>query len=340
MGIYLGYLDFLLRVHRVAQSYYCPRKVTTYNRDFCDKSVIINQKKGEDREMNKRTIKGSKIVFTTLAGFLLLGLSIQTAAAEPVEQQALVDKARLTFDSYMRDQNMSWLHENLDQAKGLLIVPSMLKGGFIVGGSGGRGVLVVKDAKTGQWTQPGFYTLGSVTFGLQIGGEAAEVIMMVRSQKGVDKLLTTSIKLGGDVSAAAGPVGAGAKTSITADILSFARSKGAYAGANFEGAVIKTRDEWNQTYYGKPVRPIDIFVKRTVSNPGSADLRAAVAKAAYAAQQKPHAQAKGQYHVVSSGDTLSKIGKQYGISVDDLCRLNNMQKTDTIHPGQKLLVSR
>lgn len=290
--------------------------------------------------MNKRSVKLSKIVFTAVAGFLFLGLTMETAAGEASEQQILVDKARITFQSFMNDQNMSWLHENLGQAKGLLIIPSALKGGFIVGGSGGRGVLVVKDAKTGQWTQPGFYTLGSVTFGLQIGGEAAEVIMMVRSQKGIDKLLTTSFKLGGDTSVAAGPVGAGAKTTITADVLSFARSKGAYAGANFEGAVIKTRDKWNQAYYGKPIRPLDIFIKRSVSNPGSAELRREIAKAANAAQMKPVSQAKGQYHVVSSGDTLSKIGKRYGISVDELCRLNNMKKTDTIHPGQKLLVSR
>jgi lipid-binding SYLF domain-containing protein len=270
---------------------------------------------------------------------LLSGLVIRAIGAEPVEQQGLVDKARITFQGFMRDENMSWLRENLDQAKGLLIAPSVLKGGFILGGSGGRGVLVVKDAKTGKWTQPGFYTLGSVTFGLQIGGEAAEVIMMVRSQKGIDKLLTTSFKLGGDTSVAVGPVGAGAKTSITADILSFARSKGAYAGANFEGAVIKTRDEWNEAYYGKPVRPTDIFVRRSVSNPGSAELRAGVAKAVYAAQKKPVSQAEGQYHVVRSGDTLSGIGRQYGVSVDELRRLNNIGKKDYIYPGQKILVA-
>lgn len=290
--------------------------------------------------MNSKSTKMSTIVFAAVAGLVLLGLGVQMAAAEPAEQQALVDKARLTFESYMRDDNMSWLRDNLDQAKGLLIAPSVLKGGFILGGSGGRGVLVVKNEKTGQWSQPGFYTLGSVTFGLQIGGEDAELIMMVRSQKGVDKLLTTSFKLGGDTSVAAGPVGAGAKTTITADILSFARSKGAYAGANFEGAVIKTQDEWNQFYYGKAIRPTDIFVKRSVSNPGSAGLRTAVAKAVYAAEQKPRSQGEGQYYVVQSGDTLSKIGKQYGISVDELCRLNSMKKTDTIHPGQKLIVAR
>jgi lipid-binding SYLF domain-containing protein len=290
--------------------------------------------------MDKRRRNLSKIVLIAVAGFLFLGFGAQAAVAGPAEQQLLVDKADLTFKSFMSDNNMSWLRDNLDQAKGLLIAPSVLKGGFILGGSGGRGVLVVKDAKTGKWSQPGFYTMGSVTFGLQIGGEDAEVIMMVRSQKGIDKLLTTSFKLGGDTSVAVGPVGGGAKTTVTADILSFARSKGAYAGANFEGAVIKTRDEWNQIYYGKAVTPVDIFIKHTVTNPGSGELRTAVAKAAYAAQQKPRSQDEGRYHVVRSGDTLFKIGNQYGVSVDELCRLNNMKKTDTIHPGQKLLVSR
>jgi lipid-binding SYLF domain-containing protein len=293
----------------------------------------------EGSEMSKRSIKLSNIVFTAVAAILLSGLVFQGIAAEPAEQQILVDKARITFQSFMSDKNMSWLHENLDQAKGLLIAPSVLKGGFIIGGSGGRGVLIVKDEKTSKWSQPGFYTLGSVTFGLQIGGEAAEVIMMVRSQKGIDKLLTTSFKLGGDTSVAAGPVGVGAKTSITADILSFARTKGAYAGANFEGAVIKTRDEWNQAYYGKPVRPLDIFVKHTVSNPGSAELRTEIAKAAYAAQMKSVPLAE-EYYVVRSGDTLSKIGKQYGLSVDELRRLNNMGKNDLIYLGQKLLVTK
>ena len=76
--------------------------------------------------MKMRWMKLHKIAFSAVAVFLLLGLSIQTAAAEPAEQQALVDKARLTFESYMRDENMSWLRDNLDQAKGLLIAPSML----------------------------------------------------------------------------------------------------------------------------------------------------------------------------------------------------------------------
>jgi len=240
--------------------------------------------------MSKRNINLSIVLFATIISILFLGIIFQGKAAATTEQQILVDKARITFQSFMKDENMSWFHENLYQAKGLLIAPSVLKGGFIIGGSGGRGVLVIKDEKTGKWSQPGFYTIGSITFGLQIGGEASEVIMMVRSQKGIDKLLTTSVKLGGDTSVAAGPVGTGAKATVNADIISFVRTKGAYAGLNFEGAVIKTRDDWNQAYYGKPVRPLDIFAKQTVSNPGSAELRKVIAEAVSSAPKKPASQ--------------------------------------------------
>ncbi len=214
------------------------------------------------------------IVITFLSGFVL-----PAVAADPIEQQILVDKSRLTFENFMRDNNMAWLQENLNQAKGLLIIPSLLKAGFVIGGSGGSGVLIVKNDKTGKWSQPAFYTIGSGTFGLQIGGEAAEVIMMVRTQKAVDALFTSSFKLGGDTSVAVGPVGTGAKSNVVADILSFSRTKGAYAGVSLEGSVIKTKDKWNVAYYGKAVSPVDIFVKHAVSNPGSKELRERVAKA-------------------------------------------------------------
>ncbi|MBW2671634.1 MAG: lipid-binding SYLF domain-containing protein, partial [Deltaproteobacteria bacterium] len=156
----------------------------------------------------------ARILSTVIISTLILGFSMPAKAAEPVDQQGLVDKARTTFQSFMADSNMAYLKNHLREARGLLIVPSMLKAGFFVGGSGGTGALIVKNAKTGQWSQPAFYTLGSVSFGLQFGGEAAEVIMMVRTQKAVDKLLTSSFKLGGDTSIAVGPVGGGAKSNV------------------------------------------------------------------------------------------------------------------------------
>jgi lipid-binding SYLF domain-containing protein len=221
----------------------------------------------------------SNVLFALIVSFIVFGCFIKAAVAEPAEQQLLVDKARVTFDTFMKDENQTWLQENLNQAKGLIIIPSLLKAGFFIGGSGGSGVLIVKDEKTGQWSQPAFYTLGAGSLGIQFGAEAAEIIMMVRTQKAVDKLFTSSFKLGGDTSIAVGPVGTGVKSNVVADILSFSRTKGAYAGVSLEGSVIKTKDKWNEAYYGKAVSPVDIFVTRSVSNPGSESLRSSVAKA-------------------------------------------------------------
>jgi len=229
--------------------------------------------------MKKSSVGLLGILFAIIISSMVFGFFIQAAAAEPAEQQLLVDKARITFDTFMKDENQAWLQENLSQAKGLIIIPSLLKAGFFIGGSGGSGVLIVKDDKTGQWSQPAFYTLGAGSLGIQFGAEAAEVIMMVRTQKAVDALFTSSFKLGGDTSVAVGPVGTGVKSNIVADILSFTRTKGAYAGVSLEGSVIKTKDKWNEAYYGKAVSPADIIVKRSVSNPGSKALRASVAKA-------------------------------------------------------------
>jgi len=279
------------------------------------------------------------VLFAIIISAMVFGFTIPATAAEPVDQKGLVDKAHATFQSFMVDSNMAYLKDHLHEAKGLLIVPSMLKAGFWVGGSGGSGVLIVKDAKTGQWSQPAFYTLGSVSFGIQFGGEAAEVIMMVRTQKAVDKLLTSSFKLGGDASIAAGPVGGGAKSNVVADIFSFSRSKGAFAGIALDGAVVSTKDKWNNAYYGKSVTPVDILVKHSVSNPNSAKLIKAVTQSATVMQKEPMSPGKGRYYEVRQGDTLYRIAKQHGISVDELCRFNTITTNDPIHPGQKLLVA-
>jgi lipid-binding SYLF domain-containing protein len=258
----------------------------------------------EERTMKTRyRVSGIKLVSLTsvVAVGLFALLTTEATPAEPVKQQALVDKAKATFQTFMADENMSWLQEHLNETKGLLIVPSLLKGGYIIGGSGGSGVLVVRDEKTGDWSQPAFYTMGSVTFGLQIGGEAAEVIMMARTQRALDSLYASSFKLGGDTSVAAGPVGIGVKSNVVADFVSFTRSKGAYAGVSLEGAVIKIRNGWNHAYYGKEVRPVDIVVKRSVINPGSAELRAALAKAT----EKAGAHASGPSHVVYAKTTIN-----------------------------------
>ena len=203
---------------------------------------------------------------------IIAALVTPVNAEEPVKQQLLVDQARIIYKSFMIDKNMAWFREHMHKAKGFLIIPELLKGGFWVGGSGGRGVLVVKDKTTGDWSQPAFYTIGSVSLGIQFGGEKSEIIMMVFTQKGLDRLYASSFKFGGDASIAIGPVGGGAKGDVMTDFVSFVRSKGAFAGMSFEGAYVKANYDWNQAYYGKKVSPVGIIEQKLVSNPGSAEL--------------------------------------------------------------------
>jgi len=144
-------------------------------------------------------------------------------AKEPIKQQLLVDEARITFKSFMIDKDMAWFREHMHKAKGFLIIPDLLQGAWFIGGSGGRGVLIVKDKKTGDWSQPAFYTIGSLSFGIQFGGEKSEIIMMVFTQKGLDRLYSSSFKFGGDATIAVGPVGGGAKADVMTDFVCFIR---------------------------------------------------------------------------------------------------------------------
>ena len=210
---------------------------------------------------------------TILAAMLLIVAAPGAMAADKEDAQGIVDKARVTFGDFMRDDHYKWMRDHLKDAKGVLIYPQVLKAGFILGGSGGTGVLLSRDGKTGAWSNPAFYTMGSVSFGLQIGGESAEVILLVMSQKGMDSLLTSKFKLGGDASIALGPVGGGAKGDITTDFLSFAKSKGLYAGLNLDGSYIDVRESLNKAYYDKAVTPAEIIVKQSVSNTGAVPLR-------------------------------------------------------------------
>jgi len=216
---------------------------------------------------------------TILAAMLLVFAAPGAMAADQEDAQGIVDKARVTFGDFMRDDHYKWMRDHLKDAKGVLIYPQVLKAGFILGGSGGTGVLLSRDGKTGAWSNPAFYTMGSVSFGLQIGGESAEVVLLVMSQKGMDSLLTSKFKLGGDASIALGPVGGGAKGDITTDFLSFAKSKGLYAGLNLDGSYIDVRESLNKAYYGMAVTPADIIVKHSVSNKGAVPLREELKKA-------------------------------------------------------------
>ena len=223
--------------------------------------------------------------FATLRTTMLAVCATAFVAASPAalaqsEQQKLVNDALKTFNNFVRDPDMTWFQKNAGRAKGFLIAPQVAKAGFIFGGSGGRAVLIARNPKTGKFDGPAFYVLATASVGFQAGISVSEVITMVMTEKGLNSLLSTSVKLGGDASIAAGPVGAGAQGEVITDMVSFARAKGVYGGLNLDGTAVTISDEWNEAYYKKKVLPPDIIVTESVKNAAAAPLLTAVAKAA------------------------------------------------------------
>ena len=220
------------------------------------------------------------LMAAVLFGAMVAVSATPALAADAVEQQQLVDKAKLTVEAFISDPSVGPATRELkDEAKALFIVPQFLRGAFVFGGAGGSGVLIVRDEKTKQWSEPAFYTIGSASFGLQVGGDVSELVFVVRNQKGLEEFYRTDFKLGVDVSMAVGPVGGGGSAKgITADLVTYARKRGVFAGIAVDGSVIAVSDDSNAAYYGKAVRPTDIIVKQTVNNPKSSDLRNAAAK--------------------------------------------------------------
>lgn len=196
----------------------------------------------------------------------LLGLLLTPPAQAQADQRSLVTASTVTLANFLNDPGMSWLQHNIGRAKAVVIAPSLAKAGFIVGGSGGRAVVFARDAKSGKWSGPAFYTLATASVGFQAGVAVYEMVTLVMTERGVNSLLSDTFKMGGEAAVAAGPVGAGAQADLVADMVSFGRATGVYGGINFDGTVVSTSDSWNEIYYGKPVHTSDILVRKNVHN--------------------------------------------------------------------------
>ena len=221
--------------------------------------------------MNKTQIGIVCMIWVAASLFLAFLAPAWAEDKDAADAKAVVEKADATLGNFIADPDMGWFRSHVKEAQGIFIVPSLLKAGFILGGSGGTGVLLGRSETDGSWSPPAFFTMGSGSFGFAAGVEKAEVILMIMTPKGMDAMLSSSFKLGADTSVALGPVGAGARAQ-TADVLAFSRAKGVYGGISLEGSVIKTRDSLNNAYYGKAARTVDIVVQRSVENPHAAAL--------------------------------------------------------------------
>jgi lipid-binding SYLF domain-containing protein len=164
----------------------------------------------------------------------------------------------------------------LDKAECLLILPSVKKGAFGIGGSYGRGVMICRSGEhyTGLWGPPAMYALEGVNIGFQLGGEATDFILLVMNPKGARSLLSSKVKLGGDASAAAGPKGRSAEAAtdvvMNAEILSYSRAKGLFAGISLEGSTLRSDGGANEKLYGQKLSAKDIIRLGKVKTPGCA----------------------------------------------------------------------
>jgi SH3 domain-containing YSC84-like protein 1 len=166
----------------------------------------------------------------------------------------------------------------LDKAECVIVLPSVMKAAFIVGGSYGRGVMSCRSGAdfSGPWSAPAMMALEGASVGFQIGGQATDFVLLVMNKRGADSILTSQVKLGGDMAAAAGPKGrnAAASTDVTmrAEVLSYSRSRGLFAGVSLEGSTLRPDGDGQARIYGKGVTAKEIVINSSIHAPASAKL--------------------------------------------------------------------
>lgn len=169
------------------------------------------------------------------------------------------------FQEIMGTSDRSIPQELLAKSECVVIVPGMLKGAFLIGGQYGRGFVSCRKQNGVGWTAPGSVRLEGGSFGFQIGGSETDVFMLIMNKKGIERLLATKFTLGGEAAAAAGPVGratqAETDAAMTAEILTWSRSRGLFAGVSLKGSTLREDKDWNTKLYGKDVSNKDIIQK-------------------------------------------------------------------------------
>jgi len=186
---------------------------------------------------------------------LLAGVSAVPSARQESDEARRVRDAASVFNEIMAADDRGIPRSILGKAEGIAVFPSMVRGGFIVGGMRGRGILSSRNG--GEWSPPAFLTLTGGSFGLQIGGQAVDLILVINDRRGLENLVANQFKLGADVAVAAGPVGRDAQAAtdlqLRAEILSYSRSRGLFAGVTVNGSTVRQDRDANQRFYGTPL---------------------------------------------------------------------------------------
>jgi lipid-binding SYLF domain-containing protein len=227
--------------------------------------------------------------------FVLAMLSLGTlcwAGSAREDATDRLDNATTVLREIMGMPDKGIPEEVLEHAKCVAVVPHMVKGGFIFGGKGGKGVATCRTANG--WSAPAFITISGGSWGLQIGVEAVDVVLIIQNEKGVQKLLSSNFQIGADASAAAGPVGrhaeAGTDWKLDTEILTYSRAKGVFAGLTLEGASLRQDDDSRHAIYGRNVTTRAILLGKVAApaaaKPFLAEVREAKAQAVSAEKDK------------------------------------------------------
>jgi len=210
-----------------------------------------------------------------LVGLLLLAMVAPFAMAADEKEEERVKNAGVVLKEIL-DIPDNIPQDLLDRAECIVVLPSVLKGAFGVGGSYGRGVMVCRSGEhfTGKWGAPALYALEGISIGFQLGGQATDFVLLVMNPSGAKSLLSSKVKLGADASAAAGPKGRTAEGAtdivMKAEILSYSRNKGLFAGVSLEGSTLRSDGSANKKLYGKELSAKEIIREHKVGVPACA----------------------------------------------------------------------
>ncbi|MFQ5581898.1 MAG: lipid-binding SYLF domain-containing protein [Mariprofundaceae bacterium] len=207
-----------------------------------------------------------------LTGMLLL-MPAWAAADKAVSARDKLTDATDVIEEIMASPDKGIPRDLLRKAAGIAIFPNVIKAGFVFGGKYGRGVIVHHNKSSNRWSAPGFFSIGAGSVGWQIGAQSTDLILLIRSERGLKSLIKHEFTLGGDASVAAGPVGRKAEMGVDvgfkAEILSYSRSRGLFAGLSLEGAKLNVLDDYNSAYYGKSLSAREILFEGKARAPKS-----------------------------------------------------------------------
>lgn len=261
-----------------------------------------------------------------LAGVLLSGLFATSASAGSAEDARARNAARVLADIQAIPE--SAIPDKLfDEARAVVVVPDTIKAGLFIAGRRGRGLMSVKTAD-GTWSNPGFVSLTGGSIGLQAGVQSSDVVLVFRSERGLDSIVNGKFTLGADAGVAAGPLGRNASTAtdgeLKAEIWSWSRARGLFAGVALDGAVLAIDDAANAAVYGRDTTPRMIFEGRAADAPSSAvvDFRdlleeaTATARARRAARDAGHAETGASTAAPARPAAAGSAGTSAGTSAD------------------------